>query len=103
MISVKSESLVSLFFPTSISSSPSLYTPFLADLIPSSARATASAAAPLPTQLVPLLADSLALATKAIDKALPPIKKRNVLEEAEWETDDPNEGSFEKEMMLQSE
>ncbi|KAL7411003.1 hypothetical protein BDY24DRAFT_398331 [Mrakia frigida] len=91
-----------LLEPESISVQAKDFMISVKNLIPSSARATASAAAPLPTQLVPLLADSLSLATKAIDKALPPVKKRNVLEEAEWETDDPNEGSFEKEMMLQS-
>jgi SpoVK/Ycf46/Vps4 family AAA+-type ATPase len=71
------------------------------NLIPSSARSTASAAAPLPAHLVPLLANALERTTAAIDRALPPAKKRSVLEDAEWETDDPAEGSYEKELRLQ--
>ena len=71
-------------------------------MIPSSARATASAAVPLPTQLQPLLAEPLELLKTAVDRALPPAKKRSVLEEAEYEDEDDG-SSFGKEMMLQCE
>lgn len=41
------------------------------------------------------------MTTTAIDRVLPPVKKRSVLEDAEWENDDPAEGSYEKELKLQ--
>lgn len=69
-----------------------------ADLIPSTARSTSSAAAPLPPQLVPLLLRALENAKVALDKVLPPVKRVNVLEEAEFVDVD---GGFEKEKMLQ--
>ncbi|SCZ90409.1 BZ3500_MvSof-1268-A1-R1_Chr1-3g01971 [Microbotryum saponariae] len=69
------------------------------NLIPSSARATSSAAAPLPPQLVPLLSDSLEAVKTALKRVLPDVKKANVLEEAEYEDDG---GGFEKEKMLQA-
>lgn len=69
-------------------------------MVPSSARATASAAVPLPTQLVPLLSAPLEQLKSAVDRALPPAKKRSVLEEAEFEDDDDG-SSFAKEVMLQ--
>lgn len=69
-----------------------------ADLIPSTARATSSSAAPIPSQLVPLLADAFEAAKKALSKVLPDVKRPNVLEEAEWEDDG---GGFEKEKMMQ--
>jgi SpoVK/Ycf46/Vps4 family AAA+-type ATPase len=69
-------------------------------MVPSSARATASAAVPLPTQLIPLLSSSLEQLKSAVDRALPPVKKRSVLEEAEYEDDDDG-SSFAKEVMLQ--
>ena len=70
------------------------------DLIPSTARSTASAAAPLPPQLVPLLSHALDNAKTALAKVLPPVKRVNVLEEAEFVEVD---GGFEKEKMLQCE
>lgn len=70
---------------------------FHADLIPSTARSTSSAAAPLPPQLESLLSASLEEAKAALKRVLPEIKKVNVLEEAEWEDDN---AGFEKEKML---
>ncbi|KWU46723.1 AAA-domain-containing protein, partial [Rhodotorula sp. JG-1b] len=69
------------------------------NLIPSTARSTSSAAAPLPPQLVPLLSHALDNAKTALAKVLPPVKRVNVLEEAEFVEVD---GGFEKEKMLQS-
>jgi hypothetical protein len=70
-----------------------------AEIVPSSARSTSSAAIQLPNQLVPLLSNDLERLKSAIDLALPRVKKRTALEEAEFEDDDGD--SFEKEMMLQ--
>ncbi|EJT48969.1 TAT-binding protein [Trichosporon asahii var. asahii CBS 2479] len=56
-------------------------------------------AAQLPPQLVPLLSESLEGIKRAVDLALPPVKKRTALEEAEFEDDDGD--TFEKELMLQ--
>ncbi|KAG8935873.1 hypothetical protein FRC02_005872 [Tulasnella sp. 418] len=72
----------------------------LKKLIPSSARSTASAAAPLPTQLVPLLEENLEKVTTALDRALPKPNNRTALEEAEYEEE--ADGGFEREMMLQA-
>lgn len=69
------------------------------EIVPSSARSTSSAAVQLPNQLVPLLSHDLERLKSAIDLALPRVKKRTALEEAEFEDDDGD--SFEKEMMLQ--
>ncbi|KAK4684702.1 ATPase family AAA domain-containing protein 2, partial [Tremellales sp. Uapishka_1] len=69
-------------------------------IVPSSARSTASAAIPLPTQLVPILSKPLERLKSAVDRVLPPAKTRTALEEAEFEEEDGD--SFEKEMMLQS-
>lgn len=71
----------------------------IVDLIPSTARATSSSAAPLPPQLVPLLANAFEAAKVALAKVLPDVKRPNVLEEAEWEDDG---GGFEKEKMMQA-
>ncbi|KAH8105428.1 AAA-domain-containing protein [Cristinia sonorae] len=70
-------------------------------LIPSSARATASAASPLPTQLVPLLNQCVENVKEIINRVLPISKKRSALEEAEFE-DEEGEDALEREMMLQS-
>lgn len=74
------------------------------EVVPSSARSSASAAAPLPPQLVPLLDQPLQGVKDALDKILPRSKKRSALEEAQWEEDHPDgeAGAFEREMMLQS-
>ncbi|KAJ3850123.1 AAA-domain-containing protein [Lentinula lateritia] len=84
-------------------------------LVPSSARSSSSAAAPLPTQLVPLLHDSLQKAKNILGRVLPLEKKLTALEEAEFEDyHDNNEGNrddgdgkdyggeLEREMRLQS-
>ena len=60
----------------------------MAELVPSSARSSTSAASPLPTQLVPLLADALERVKRSIDRILPTNKKRTALEEAEYEDED---------------
>ena len=70
------------------------------ELIPSSARATAPSASPLPEQLVPLLQDALERIKAEINKVLPVSKPRNALEEAEWE-DEGDEGALDREIMLQ--
>ncbi|SJX64728.1 related to YTA7-26S proteasome subunit [Sporisorium reilianum f. sp. reilianum] len=56
-------------------------------IVPSSARASASAAAPLPERLAPLLGNVVEHAIGVLDKILPPVSKRNPLEEALWEDD----------------
>ncbi|PWN54474.1 AAA-domain-containing protein [Violaceomyces palustris] len=81
-------------------------------IVPSSARSTSSAAAPLPDRLKPLLQHAVDRATAALDKVLPSNAKRNPLEEALWEDDvdtpgkdGVNAGSdrgFGREMLLQS-
>ncbi|KAI0029808.1 hypothetical protein K488DRAFT_55566 [Vararia minispora EC-137] len=70
-------------------------------IVPSSARSSASVASPLPVQLEPLLADHLERVKAALDRLMPPNKKRTALEEAEWEDEGP-EGALERELMLQS-
>ena len=56
-------------------------------IVPSSARASASAAAPLPERLAPLLGPVVQDAVSVLDRILPPVSKRNPLEEALWEDD----------------
>lgn len=75
-------------------------TDLVLELVPSSARATASTAAPLPTQLVPLLNRSVETVKDLINRVLPISKKRSALEEAEWE-DDGDVNALDREMMLQ--
>ena len=58
-------------------------------------------ASPLATQLVPLLCDALAKVRNALEKAMPVPKKRNALEEAEWEEEGGSDGALEREMLLQ--
>lgn len=74
---------------------------FVVELVPSSARATAPAASPLPEQLVPLLQDALDRIKSVISEVLPVSKKRTALEEAEYEDEDSPEGALERELMLQ--
>ena len=86
-------------------------------IVPSSARSTASAAAPLPERLQPLLGDAVKRAIAGLDRVLPPVSKRNPLEEALWEDDAfgpstsltlpaadmlSNDRGFGREMLLQS-
>lgn len=74
------------------------------EVVPSSARSSATAAAPLPPQLVPLLSVPLEEVKAALDRILPKSRKRSALEEAQWEEDHPDgeAGAFEREMMLQA-
>ncbi|CAE6423784.1 unnamed protein product, partial [Rhizoctonia solani] len=69
-------------------------------LIPSSARSTSSHASPLPQHLRPLLQPALDTVVATLEKSLPNSKKRNTLEEAEWEYDDAD-GGWEREMISQ--
>jgi hypothetical protein len=69
-------------------------------MVPSSARATAPSASPLPDQLVPLLQYAFEKIKSVIDSVLPVSKARTALEEAEWE-DGGEEGALERELMLQ--
>lgn len=71
------------------------------ELIPSSARATGSSAAPLPSQLAPLLENVLERVKGVLEKAMPVSKKRTALEEAEYEDED-DEGTLEREILMQS-
>lgn len=50
---------------------------------------------------MPLLKPGLDAVTGALEKALPPAKKRNVLEEAEWEYEGEDDGGWEREMISQ--
>ncbi|KAJ9097629.1 hypothetical protein QFC21_004665 [Naganishia friedmannii] len=70
-------------------------------IVPSSARSTASAAAPLPSHLVPLLDDTLQKAKRVLNDLLPPKHRMSILEEAEFEQDD-NDGSFGREILERS-
>ncbi|GAB1523765.1 TAT-binding protein-like protein 7, AAA ATPase [Rhizoctonia solani] len=70
-------------------------------LIPSSARSTSSHASPLPQHLRPLLQPALDTVVATLEKSLPNSKKRNTLEEAEWEYDDAD-GGWEREMISQA-
>lgn len=72
-----------------------------AEIIPSSARSTASAASQLPPHLVPILAAPLEIVKAAVDKALPRHKPKSALEEAEFE--DEIGDDLQKHMMVQCE
>lgn len=67
-------------------------------IVPSSARSTASAAAPLPSHLVPLLDDTLEKAKRVLNDLLPPKNRMSTLEEAQFEQED-NDGSFGREIL----
>ena len=69
--------------------------------MPSSARSSSSAAAPLPAQFTPLLSDKLEQLKAIVDRVLPVEKKLSALEEAEFEDDAGEEGALEKELMMQ--
>ncbi|KZT35228.1 AAA-domain-containing protein [Sistotremastrum suecicum HHB10207 ss-3] len=72
-------------------------------LVPASARSSAAAAAPLPSQLEPLLSNALERVKKAVEHILPISKKRDTLEDAEWEdVEGDSQRDFEREMFLQS-
>ncbi|KAG9100345.1 hypothetical protein FRC06_004238 [Ceratobasidium sp. 370] len=72
------------------------------NVIPSSARSASSHAYPLPSQLVPLLKPALDVVVRALEKSLPSFKKRNLLEEAEWEYEGEEDGGWEREMISQA-
>ena len=73
-------------------------------VVPSSARSSSSAAAPLAEHLRPLLGDAVVATIQALDKVMPPASKRNPLEEALWEddADGAEDGGFGREMLLQT-
>jgi ATPase family AAA domain-containing protein 2 len=71
------------------------------ELVPSSARSSASAATPLPQQFVPLLSDSLGRVKEAVSKILPTEKKLTPLEEAEFEEVAGEDGALRREMTMQ--
>lgn len=74
-------------------------------VVPSSARSSGSAAAPLKEHLKPLLEQTVHKSTNALDRVMPPTSKRNPLEEAQWEDDAPTlttDGGFGRELLLQS-
>lgn len=72
----------------------------LAEMVPSSARATAPPTTPLPTQLEPLLNEAVQKTKSAISRVISTTKKRTALEEAEWE-EDSEEGALKRELALQ--
>lgn len=74
---------------------------YWSEIVPSSARSTASAAAPLPAHLLPLMSTSLAKLKSVVDNALPSKRNATALEEAEFEEDEGD--SFAKHSMLQCE
>ncbi|CAE6437477.1 unnamed protein product [Rhizoctonia solani] len=87
--------------PNTIEVQPRDFMVSVKKLIPSSARSTSSHASPLPQHLRPLLQPALDLVTTTLEKSLPNSKKRNTLEEAEWEYDDAD-GGWEREMISQA-
>ena len=64
---------------------------FFAEVVPSSARSSSSAATPLPIQFVPLLEDMLEKVEQVVHRVMPVEKKLSALEE----------GALEKEMFSQ--
>lgn len=73
---------------------------FILEIIPSSARSTASTAIPLPPHLQPLLSEPLERLKLAVDHVLPRHKAKTALEEAMYEDEDNDQMSAE---VLQSE
>lgn len=73
-------------------------------VVPSSARSSGSAAAPIPDHLKPLLEEAMDASVRALDKVMPRSAKRNPLEEALYEDDAPSaaDGGFGRELLLQS-
>ncbi|KAK0540719.1 TAT-binding protein-like protein 7, AAA ATPase [Tilletia horrida] len=58
-------------------------------VVPSSKRAGAGSAAALPEHFQPLLGTAVAEATRILDSVMPPVSKRNALEEAMYEDEAP--------------
>lgn len=74
-------------------------------VVPSSARSSSSAAAPLAAHLKPLLGETVDGVIKALERVMPSASKRNPLEEALWEEEETSgsgDAGFGREMMLQS-
>ncbi|UZJ54899.1 hypothetical protein CBS101457_004219 [Exobasidium rhododendri] len=73
-------------------------------VVPSSARSSSSAAAPLAEHLKTLLESTVQGTIRALEKVMPPTSKRNPLEEALWEDDsgEAEDGGFGRELLLQS-
>ncbi|KAM6489275.1 AAA domain containing protein [Amanita muscaria] len=71
-------------------------------IVPSSARSSASAASPLPSQFVPLLGDALEQIKNTITRVMPMEKRLSALEEAEYEDIGGEEGALEKVMLMQA-
>ncbi|QRW01325.1 AAA family ATPase [Ceratobasidium sp. AG-Ba] len=88
--------------PKTIEVQPRDFMVSVKNLIPSSARSASSHASPLPPQLVPLLKTAVDTTTGALEKSLPSFKKRNLLEEAEWEYEGEEDGGWEREMISQA-
>ncbi|KAG8776517.1 hypothetical protein FRC12_000861 [Ceratobasidium sp. 428] len=88
--------------PKTIEVQPRDFMASVKNLIPSSARSASSHASPLPPQLAPLLKPGLDSMTGALEKTLPSFKKRNLLEEAEWEYEGEEDGGWEREMISQA-
>lgn len=78
-----------------------IYLFIFAELVPSSARSSSSAATPLPVQFVPLLEDTLEKVKQVIYRVMPVEKKLSALEEAEFEDEGGEEGALEKELFSQ--
>ena len=94
MISIKSN-----YFPFLVL--PKYLFIYFAELVPSSARSSSSAATPLPMQFVPLLEDTLEKVKQVVQRVMPVEKKLSALEEAEFEDEGGEEGALEKEMFSQ--
>ncbi|TIA74891.1 hypothetical protein E3P91_00714 [Wallemia ichthyophaga] len=71
-------------------------------LTPSSARSSATSAAPLPHHLTPLLGGALDESKKVVDKVIPRTEEKSVIEEAEYEDDVGEDGGFSLEVMRQN-
>ena len=65
---------------------------FFAELVPSSARSSSSAATPLPIQFVPLLEDTLEKVKQVVHRVMPVEKKLSALEEGALEKEKFSQG-----------
>ncbi len=71
------------------------------ELVPSSARSSASVATPLPPQLEPLLSETLEKAKTVLQRVLPTEKRLTALEEAEFEDEDDENVALDRELLMQ--
>lgn len=83
-----------LIDPSSINVSARDFMKSVEKIVPSSARSTSSAAAPLPPQVEPLLSGVLEELKKKVDNYIPRKKKQTPLEEAMLEDFDDEDGGF---------